>query len=47
MSKQPHDAISKSKMVNIERDSNRMQTLVQVERKEHSKLLTYHAEQKL
>jgi hypothetical protein len=47
MSKRPHDAISKSDMVKIERDANRMQTLVQFERKGHSKLLTYHEEQKL
>jgi hypothetical protein len=47
MSKWPYDAISKSDSAETERDVNRLQTLVQVERKEHTKLLTYHEEQKL
>jgi hypothetical protein len=47
LKKQPLNYISKIDMAKIERDSNRMDTLVQEERKEHNKLVTYHEQQKL
>ena len=45
--KRPIDTISKSDMAKIERDSNRMDTLVEVERKEHNKLVSYYEQQKI
>jgi hypothetical protein len=47
LKKRPLDSISKSDMAKIERDSNRMDTLVEVERKEHNKLVSYYEQQKI